>query len=84
MKEPFWPIVADCGGGGTVTLPMTILGLVLGCLMIYVEVPGTGILGTYTAAPTVNGCSEWLIIGSILSGRCFYADVISKSVNGKY
>jgi hypothetical protein len=44
-------------GGVTVTLPMAILGLVLGCLTICVEVPGRGLGGEYTAAPTLSGGS---------------------------
>jgi hypothetical protein len=54
MSYNFVAGMADCGGGVTVTLPMTILGLVLGCLMFCFEVPSRGILGKYTAAPTVN------------------------------
>ena len=38
----------------TVMLPMTILGFVLGCSNICLEVPGRGLEGEYTTAPTVN------------------------------
>ena len=41
-------------------LPMTILGFVLGCLSICLEVPDRGLGGQYTAAPTVNGDSGWM------------------------
>jgi hypothetical protein len=43
----------------TVTLHVTILSLVLGCLTIGLEVPGRGLTGKYTAPPSVNGFSGW-------------------------
>jgi hypothetical protein len=49
--------VADCGCDVTVSLHMTILGLVLGYLAISIEVPDTGLVGKYMAALAVDGGS---------------------------
>lgn len=76
--------VASCGGGVTVTLPMTILGMVLGCMTICIEVPGRGLLGQYIVAPSVNGFSVWFDNRSYDNRGCFYVRIILKLVNGKY